>query len=110
MVQRCLFFSHNIQAIPAHKLEGKCQVRHLTNEVEIEEWIAHDNHFYLNQVGEVDKLRPMKKRDLGYCGECRDEDRRICVQTERFLKLNSKLIGMELFSGMEDCMIAFIFT
>jgi len=85
-------------------------VRHLTNEVEIEEWVAHDNHFYLNQVGGVDVLQPMKKRDLGYCRECRDEDRGICVQTERFLKLNSKLIGMELFSGMEDCKITFIFT
>lgn len=47
----------------------------------------------------MEDLQPMKRRNFGYCGECRIEDIRIIEQKERFMKMNSKLIGMELFSG-----------
>jgi len=93
-----------IEVVPAHKLEGKCQVRHLTDEAKIEEWIEHDDHFYINQEGDVDDLRPLKKRDFGYCGECRAGDDRAREQKERFMETNSKLVGMELFSG-KDAML-----
>jgi DNA (cytosine-5)-methyltransferase 1 len=97
-----LFYTDDIRVVPAHKLERRCHVRHLTDEGKIEEWVEHDDHFYLNQVGDKHHLSQMKKRDFGYCAECRQDDERYRSERERFLTSNSKLIGMELFSGMGD--------
>ena len=89
----------DIRVVPSHKLERRCHVRHLTDLAKIEEWVEFDDHFYLNQVGTKEHLQPMKKRDFGYCAECRAEDERTRSRRERFLVANSKLIGMELFCG-----------
>lgn len=79
----------------------------------IEEWVEFDDHFYLNQVGTKEHLQPMKKRDFGYCAECRAEDEHTRARRERYVIANSKLIGMELFSGKITpsylCLYAYIF-
>jgi len=95
-----LFYTDDIRVVPAHKIERRCHVRHLTDPEKIEGWIEDDDHYYLNQVGSKYQLEQMKKRDFGYCAECRSKDEFYRSQRERFLTSNSKLIGMELFSGM----------
>ena len=98
--QRRLFFTNKKSIISADKLDGICHVFHLTDEVKIESWIQHDDHYYLNQEGSRHELSAMSKIEFQYCKPCHLKDKEGRMQIERFKRTNSKAVGMELFSGM----------
>ncbi|KAF8163400.1 S-adenosyl-L-methionine-dependent methyltransferase [Crassisporium funariophilum] len=97
--ERRLFFSHDKSIIPMHKLDGICHVQYITEEDLIEAWIKHDDHFYLNQKGNEDKLVKMDKHKFICCKVCYNKDKRVIEHVGHFLQGNSKLVGMELFCG-----------
>lgn len=86
--------------ISSDMLEGVCYLQHLTNLEAIEHWVSHNDHFYLNQEqddhGNLSLLNPEKFR---FCQICQDGQKQVIKDIECFLQQNSKLIGMELFSG-----------
>ena len=98
--QRRLFYCHGTSTISIDQLDGVCYVQHLTDENQIEAWIKHDNHFFLNQEGDEEKLLMTSRDDFSFCEQCHKDARKAIHNTNQFLRENSKLTGMELFSGM----------
>ena len=98
--QRRLFYRHGTSTISIDQLDGVCYVQHLTDENQIEAWIKHDNHFFLNQEGDEEKLLMTSRDDFSFCKQCHEDARKAIHITNQFLRENSKLTGMELFSGM----------
>ncbi|KDR81704.1 hypothetical protein GALMADRAFT_239835 [Galerina marginata CBS 339.88] len=97
--ERRLFLTERTDVIPAHKIDGLCHVQLLTDETKIKEWIQEDDHYYLNQEGSKMDLHSIDKRDFSYCRNCYIEDKKVKSMHKSFLQTNSKLVGMELFSG-----------
>ncbi|KAF4614568.1 hypothetical protein D9613_003147 [Agrocybe pediades] len=97
--ERKLFFSDNVVSVTAHRLDGICYVMHLTDPSKIEKWVVFDDHFYFDEKGSVESLESMDVDDFVYCRECYEGDKEERKKTRKFLQTNSKLIGMELFSG-----------
>ncbi|KAF8911019.1 S-adenosyl-L-methionine-dependent methyltransferase [Gymnopilus junonius] len=97
--ERRLYFRHKSLVISADRIDGLCYVFFLTDETKIKAWVKLDDHFYLNQTGSRKHLYPVKKDEFAFCESCYQADLRARQHVERFLQTNSKLIGMELFSG-----------
>ena len=97
--QRRVFDTEQELSVPIHKLDGICYVQHFTSARRIEKWIKHDDHFYLNHKGDVDKLQPMDEDDFTYCEPCYLQDEALRKKKHTFSQTNSKLVGFELFSG-----------
>ena len=89
-------------SISIDRLDGICYVQHLTDESQIEAWIKHDNHFFLNQEGDEEELLMTSRHDFSFCEQCHKDARKVIHNTKQFLRENSKLTGMELFSGMKQ--------
>ncbi|KIM49346.1 hypothetical protein M413DRAFT_15448 [Hebeloma cylindrosporum] len=96
---RRLFFTDKQGIISADKLDGICHVYHMTDKLKIERWVQHDDHYYLNQEGSKNELSAMSRLDFQYCKPCHLKDKERRLQVERFKRTNSKVVGMELFSG-----------
>ncbi|CAA7271617.1 unnamed protein product [Cyclocybe aegerita] len=94
-----LFFTNDEIVISAHQLDGKCHISFMTDENKIQQWIKHNDHYYVNQEGDEEHLTPMDDEDIKHCKICRNEDRERRTMTKKFGLTNSKLVGMELFSG-----------
>ena len=98
--QRRLFYRRETSTISIDRLDGICYVQHLTDENQIEAWIKHDNHFFLNQEGDEEELSMISRHNFSFCEQCHKDDRKVIKNANQFLRENSKLTGMELFSGM----------
>ncbi|KAG6844921.1 hypothetical protein H0H87_002405 [Tephrocybe sp. NHM501043] len=48
-LERRLYFTDRVHAIDYQQIEGKCYIQLLTKIEEIEKWVRHDNHYYVNQ-------------------------------------------------------------
>ncbi|KAF9535246.1 S-adenosyl-L-methionine-dependent methyltransferase [Crepidotus variabilis] len=97
--ERRLFMTNRFKKLSAKTIDGKCHVRYLADPDVVDQWVRYDDHFYFNQQGTVDELEAMRKRDFGYCGECREADKAQQNDKEKYLDTNSKLVGLELFAG-----------
>ncbi|KAJ3515085.1 hypothetical protein NLJ89_g1982 [Agrocybe chaxingu] len=97
--ERHLFFTNDEIVVSAHQLDGKCHVSFMTEKNNIQRWIKHDDHYYVNQEGDEEHLTPMNEEDVKHCKICRNEDRERRMIIKKFGQTNSKLVGMELFSG-----------
>lgn len=99
-IQCHLYMSRKRDQISSDMLEGVCYLQYLTNVEAIKHWVSHDDHFYLNQEqddhGNLSLLKPGKFR---FCQICQDGQKQVIKDVECFFQQNSKLIGMELFSG-----------
>lgn len=95
-----MFYHPEISTISIDQLDGICHVQHLTDANQIEAWIKHDDHFFLNQEGDEDELLVTSKHNFTFCQKCHKDDEKVIHNTNQFLRENSKLTGMELFSGM----------
>lgn len=98
-LQRRLFFTEQELTVPFHKLDGICYVQHFTSARTIEKWVKHDDHYYLNEKGDVNQLEPMDKDDFTFCELCHLQDEVLRKKKQTFSQTNSKLVGFELFSG-----------
>lgn len=86
--------------ISSEKIDGICYVQHLTDPKEIESWVEHNDHFYVNQKRDGgEPLVGMRAKEWRMCTSCYD-DRVEKLQREQDLKSkNEPLRGLELFSG-----------
>jgi DNA (cytosine-5)-methyltransferase 1 len=98
--QRRLFYRRETSTISVDRLDGICYVQHLTDESQIESWIKHENHFFLNQEGDEEELLMTSRHDFSFCKQCHKDARNVIHNAYQFLRENSKLTGMELFSGV----------
>ncbi len=98
--QRRLYLTSRTGEIDPERLNGRCFVKHLGNHKEIDNWIRHNDHFYLNQKGDSRRgLFYIEEEDVEYCQEClgtREDD---ITRAESLFEKNAPLRGLELFSG-----------
>ncbi|KAH9483930.1 DNA (cytosine-5)-methyltransferase 4 [Psilocybe cubensis] len=97
--ERRLFMTDDIEDIALHQLDGICHILHLTDPRKIQEWISHDDHYYLNSKGDIKNLHAISKSKVAYCKACYAKEQEVIGQASRLADKNEKLIGMELFSG-----------
>ncbi|KJA27122.1 hypothetical protein HYPSUDRAFT_212781 [Hypholoma sublateritium FD-334 SS-4] len=97
--ERRLFFTEQELTVPFHKLDGICYVQHFTSARTIEKWVKHNDHYYLNEKGDINQLEPMDKDDFTFCELCFLQDEVLRKKRQTFSQTNSKLVGFELFSG-----------
>lgn len=77
-----------------------CYVRQLTEAAEIDEWVHHDDHFYVDlEEDDNGSLTEMDADALTHCTACYDERETRLSRKEKLTTRNSPLIGLELFSG-----------
>ncbi|KAF8077759.1 C5-DNA-methyltransferase [Lyophyllum atratum] len=81
-------------------IDGVCYVRLLTDAEEIDKWVRHDDHFYVNQeeVRDDDKLHDMKGT-LERCDACHRARVAKLKRDKRLLSKNNPITCLELFSG-----------
>ncbi|KAF5373890.1 hypothetical protein D9758_000794 [Tetrapyrgos nigripes] len=80
-------------------IDGKCFVKHLEDEDEINEWIkSHDHYFLRNelQLGSISRLDPASFQS---CENCLSEREEEITQRQTELDKHGPLRGLELFSG-----------
>ena len=86
--------------IELERLDGRCYVRYLRERAEIEEWVKHDDHFYLNQKGNTQHgLFVIHDEDLDHCEVCQEARNDDIVRAQELFNQNGPLRGLELFSG-----------
>ena len=77
-----------------------CYVRQLAEAGEIDDWVQHDDHFYVDLEQDDDgSLTEMDADALAYCTACYDERETRLSRKEKLITQNGPLIGLELFSG-----------
>ncbi|KAF5380878.1 hypothetical protein D9615_004125 [Tricholomella constricta] len=85
------------------RIEGVCFIRHLTDSAEIDRWVKHDDHFYVNQQGGDGENGPglweMKDNVLHNCGICYKKRVEKLRQEQKLLEINGPITCLELFSG-----------
>ncbi|KAF8201752.1 C5-DNA-methyltransferase [Pholiota molesta] len=97
--EKRLFLTKERKAVPLYRLDGICYVKYLRHACKIEKWVQIDDHYYLCQKGDVYQLDVMSEEDFSYCEPCYLEEQQRRRVAENFSQTNSKLIGLELFSG-----------
>lgn len=103
LTQRRLYLTSRTGEVDPEQLNGRCFVKYFkypANQEEIDKWIRHDDHFYLNQKGDPRRgLFQVDKEDLEYCEECLESREADITRAENVLGQNAPLRGLELFSG-----------
>ncbi|KAF5357987.1 hypothetical protein D9756_001474 [Leucocoprinus leucothites] len=98
--ERRLYLTPRAGEIDPERLDGRCYVRYLRKHREIEEWIRHNDHFYLNQKGDLKHgLFSIDEEDLDYCGLCLEARNDDISRAQELFEQNGPLRGLELFSG-----------
>lgn len=88
--------------IELERLDGRCYVRYLRKRTEIEEWVKHDDHFYLNQKGDIRHgLFIIDDEDFDHCEVCQEARNDDIMRTQELFNQNGLLRGLELFSGKD---------
>jgi len=83
--------------IELERLDGRCYVRYLRELAEIEEWVKHDDHFYLNQKGNTQ--HGLFVIDDDHCEVCQEARKNDIMRAQELFNKNGPLRGLELFSG-----------
>lgn len=85
-------------------LSGHCYVRRIktSDTSAIEEWIKHDDHFFVNSKVDSEEMgRPERlgSGDLPSCSECSEKRDLLLDKKQAYLDSTEKLVGLELFAG-----------
>ncbi|KXN86923.1 DNA (cytosine-5)-methyltransferase 1A, partial [Leucoagaricus sp. SymC.cos] len=96
---RRLYLTSRVGRIDPERLDGICYVRHLRDHGKIDEWIQYNDHFYLNQKGDMHGLFHIDEDELDVCGECMTTRLDELARNKQLLKQRGPLRGLELFSG-----------
>lgn len=103
--QRRLFKTSDIVTIDADKIDGKCYVQHLTDADVIDQWVKHDDHYFVNQWAEsaatrsLNDIQMLDPVEFKSCQVCHKDRVQQLSNTERLLERHGPLRGLELFSG-----------
>ncbi|KAH7923467.1 S-adenosyl-L-methionine-dependent methyltransferase [Leucogyrophana mollusca] len=103
--ERRLFKTSKIVKVPADDIDGICYAIYSTDLDEIDNWVQHDDHFYMNQSADSPKapklkhLSDLSEDEFVSCEKCHLERVKVLNQRSRLLQKNGPINGMELFSG-----------
>ena len=87
--------------ITSRDVDGICFVRNLTDAHQIDEWVSHDDHYYLNQsITPEGTLVALKKSDFSKCKSCYYDRINTLRRNDLLRARHQALRGLELFSGM----------
>ncbi|KIJ10522.1 cytosine-5--methyltransferase [Paxillus involutus ATCC 200175] len=102
---RRLFKTDEAETVYDEDLQGICYVLHKRDTAIIDEWVQHDDHYYVNQqasslnVKSIDDLDDWPKNEYRCCTKCRQEREELLERQRRLLERHGRLRGLELFSG-----------
>lgn len=86
-------------------LQGQCYVVHQRDTDAIDEWVEHDDHYYVNQQARSLKtksfgdLADWPKSEFKSCSKCHGEREELLERRTLLLQRHGRLRGLELFSG-----------
>lgn len=104
-MQRRLFKTDNVEIVHDEDLQGQCYVVHERDTDAIDEWVKHDDHYYVNQQvcsskpKSLDDLRDWPKSEFKTCKGCHEAREELLERQSLLLKRHGRLRGLELFSG-----------
>lgn len=104
-MQRRLFKTDQVEIVHDEDLQGQCYVVHKRDTDAIDEWVQHDDHYYVNQQARsskpksLDDLQDWPKSELNSCKKCLDERVELLERRTLLLQRHGCLRGLELFSG-----------
>jgi hypothetical protein len=108
--KRRLYLTSRTGDVDPERLNGRCYVRYLKVSEKIEKWLQYDDHFYLNQKGDMKHgLFTIDKEDLERCEDCFQIRIEEIKRAEELLEQNRPLRGLELFSGKFLCFSSALF-
>lgn len=86
-------------------LQGQCYVVHGLDSDTIDEWVKHDDHYYVNQracsleIKSLKGLQDWPESEFQSCKKCQQEREDLLERQSLLLKRHGRLRGLELFSG-----------
>jgi hypothetical protein len=95
-------------SIPAENIIGKCYVLHPSAIDDLESWLCHVDHFYVQNysskppfitIEAFDGLHMMDSSAHSYCEECYKEHIKALAKQDSIYSGNQPLKALELFSG-----------
>jgi hypothetical protein len=104
-MQRRLFKTGQVEIVHDEDLQGQCYVVHKRDTDAIDEWVDHDDHYYVNQHARspkpksLDDLQDWPKSEFNSCKKCLDERVELLERRTLLLQRHGCLRGLELFSG-----------
>ncbi|KAG6851305.1 hypothetical protein H0H93_011741 [Arthromyces matolae] len=100
--ERRLYFTDTEQVIDDGDLiDGKCFIKQLADIEDINDWVRHDDHFYVNQGVDIEtrELYDLDDDALEECDICESQRRRTWKEQQKLLARNGPIRCLELFSG-----------
>ncbi|KAG2337145.1 S-adenosyl-L-methionine-dependent methyltransferase [Suillus weaverae] len=79
--------------------------RHETDDTAIDAWVAHDDHYYVNECADsldvraLKDLNPWSANEFWHCLQCHEEHKANVARQARQLQRFGPLRGLELFAG-----------
>ena len=101
-----MFESSNIIKVDADRIDGKCYVQYLTDADSIDEWVRHDDHYFVNQKGDsvsttsTEDLELLASEDFKSCLACYENRLEQLENSSKLLERHGPLRGLELYSGL----------
>ncbi|KAG9318606.1 hypothetical protein JVU11DRAFT_699 [Chiua virens] len=102
---RRLFKTNEVEIVHDEDLQGQCFVIHECDVDVIDEWVTHDDHYYVNQqahssnIKRLADLQVWPESEFKQCRKCHREREGLLEQQALLLKRHGRLRGLELFSG-----------
>ncbi|KAG2063855.1 S-adenosyl-L-methionine-dependent methyltransferase [Suillus decipiens] len=102
---RRLFHSQSQEKKTPDDIRGQCFVIHETDDTAIDAWVAHDDHYYVNECADsldvraLDDLNPWSGNEFRHCVQCHEEHKAHLARRARQLQRFGPLRGLELFAG-----------
>ncbi|KAF9227783.1 S-adenosyl-L-methionine-dependent methyltransferase [Gyrodon lividus] len=103
---RRLFKTDETEMVYNEDLQGICYVVHKCDAAAVDEWVEHDDHYYVNQqtssslnVKSLDDLEDWPKNEYRCCKKCHRGREELLERQRRLLERHGRLRGLELFSG-----------
>ncbi|KAG6854702.1 hypothetical protein C0991_002414 [Blastosporella zonata] len=99
--ERRVYLTDRKSTVKPSEVDGICHVRVLTDINMINEWVRHDDHFYVNERinSETGELSPIKKGSVSRCVPCDEERKKNREEEEKLSTMYDPIRCLELFSG-----------
>ena len=100
-----MFQTSDTIKVDTSRIDGKCYVQYLKDSDTINEWVQHDDHYYINQQSEtvsaasISDLQSLAPEQFKFCLACYQDRVERLENTKKLLERHGPLRGLELFSG-----------
>lgn len=101
-----MFHSQSKEKTRPDDIRGQCFVIHETDDTAIDVWVAHDDHYYVNECADsldvraLDDLNPWSGNEFRHCVQCHEEHKANLARRAQQLQRFGPLRGLELFAGL----------